>query len=120
MQVSTLTLDTFGPVAAIFPTLAQAQPGGGGGGGMLIVMTLMFAGMYFLIIAPQRKKQKQDEKMRAALKQGDRVITLGGIYGTVTSVRESTVTLRVAENVKIEFAKGSIGSKVDSAPQTEA
>lgn len=107
---------------ALFAQTAQAQEptGTGAGGGLfsLLPIILMFAAMYFLLIAPQRKRQKQEEAMREALKQGDRVVTVGGIYGTVSSLKGGRVTLKVAENTRIEFSKTSIAALVDT-PDTE-
>lgn len=93
---------------------AQAAPAPSGGGmGPLLIMLLMFGGMYFLIIAPQRKKQKAQEAMISKLKQGDRVVSIGGIYGQVLSVKEQIVTLKVADGVKIDMVKSSIARTLD-------
>lgn len=81
--------------------------------GPLLIMLLMFGGMYFLIIAPQRKKQKAQEAMISKLKQGDRVVSIGGIYGQVLSVKEQIVTLKVADGVKIDMVKSSIARTLD-------
>ena len=76
-------------------------------------MVFIFIGLYFFIIAPQRKKQKQHEKMVAALEKGIKVKTTGGLYGTITGVKDDRFVLRVAENVKIEVAKEAISAKID-------
>jgi len=100
--------------------LAQAQspastvspPGSSGLMGML-PMILLFAAMYFLLIAPPRKKQKEHEKMLTQLKSGDEVITSGGIYGTITSVKEDRFIIRIGDNnAKIEVGKGFISTVV--------
>ena len=65
---------------------------------------------YFLIIRPQNKKQKETQKMLAALKKGDKVVTIGGIHGTIQTVRETTVIVRVDENTKMEFSRSAISS----------
>lgn len=76
-------------------------------------MVLLFAAMYFLLIAPQRKKQKEHEKMLTQLKSGDEVVTSGGIYGTITSVKEDRFIIRIGDNnSKIEVAKGFISSVI--------
>jgi len=75
---------------------------------MTIFMGLMFAAMYFLMIAPQRKKQKQHEKMLAALGSGDEIVTSGGIYGTITNVKEDRFVVRIADNTKIEVGKSFV------------
>lgn len=100
--------------------LAQTQqPAAPGGGSMLTSMlplVLMFAAMYFLLIAPQRKKQKEHEKMLTALKVGDEVVTTGGIYGTITAVKDDRFTVRVGDNnQKLEIGKGFIHALVKKA-----
>jgi len=65
---------------------------------------------YLLIIRPQNKKRKETEKMLTNLKKGDKVVTIGGLYGTVQNVRETTVILKVDDNVKLEFQRSSIAS----------
>ena len=64
--------------------------------------------VYFMIIRPQQKKQKETEAMRASIKKGDRVLTTGGLFGTVVGEREGVVVLKVADEVKMEFARDAI------------
>lgn len=79
-------------------------------------LILMFAAMYFLLIAPQRKKQKEHEKMLTQLKPGDEVVTTGGIYGTITSVKDDRFIVRIGENnAKVEVGKGFISTVVKKA-----
>jgi preprotein translocase subunit YajC len=78
----------------------------------LIVMGLIFAGFYVMFIAPQRKKQKEHDKMLASLQTGDEVVTSGGIFGTITNVRDDRFVVRVSDNTKIEVGKGFIQSVV--------
>lgn len=79
-------------------------------------MILLFAAMYFLLIAPQRKKQKAHEKMLTELKAGDEVVTAGGIYGTITSVKDDRFIVRIGDNnAKIEVGKGFISTVVKKA-----
>lgn len=93
--------------------IAQAAPAPGGGGmTQFIILGLLFAGMWFLIIAPQRKKQKQHDAMVKALKSGDRVVTNGGIYGTVVSVKTDRLSLRIAEGTKIDLARNAVASVI--------
>jgi preprotein translocase subunit YajC len=89
----------------------QAAPQGMGWTN-LIFFGLLFAAMYFLMIAPQRKKQKEHEKMLAALTSGDEIVTTGGIYGTITNVKEDRFVVRVADNTKIEIGKGFVSGVV--------
>jgi preprotein translocase subunit YajC len=96
--------------------LAQAPtvaPSGSAGLLQLAPMVLLFAAMYFLLIAPQRKKQKAHEKMLTELKAGDEVVTAGGIYGTITSVKDDRFIVRIGDNnAKIEVGKGFISTVV--------
>ena len=71
----------------------------------IILMLLIF---YFLLYRPQKNAQKQREAMLSSLKVGNRVITIGGIYGTIVSLTDEIVRLKVADNVEIEMARGSI------------
>src|SRR3954469_3375899 len=102
--------------------LAQASaPGQSQGGipGMMIVgYLLLFAAMYFFMIAPQRKKQKEHEKLITSLQSGDEIITNGGIYGTITNVKDDRFVVRVADNTKIELAKGFV-QQVLKKPETK-
>jgi preprotein translocase subunit YajC len=95
--------------------LAQAAPAAPASPNMLtsmLPMILLFGAMYFLMIAPQRKKQKAHEKMLSELKSGDEVVTAGGIYGVITSVKDDRFTIRVGEATKVEIGKGFISSLV--------
>ena len=81
----------------------------GGIVGMILPMVLMFGVFYFLLIRPQRKKDKKVKDMLAALKVGDRICTIGGIYGTIISIKDDTVELSVGrDNVKLVFARWAI------------
>ena len=101
-------------LSAVSPFFAQAAaPSGGAIGSQLLFFGLLFAAMYFLMIAPQRKKQKEHEKMLAALGTGDDIVTTGGIYGTITSVKEDRFIVRVAESTKIEIGKAFVHAAVN-------
>ena len=76
-------------------------------------MILIFVAFWFLLIAPQRKKQKQHAKMLQALEKGAKVKTIGGVFGTVTGVKDDRFVLRISENVKIEVAKEAVASKIE-------
>jgi preprotein translocase subunit YajC len=100
--------------------LAQATPSGGqssGGSplGMLVPLICFGVIFYFLLIRPQTKKQKEHEALVKSVKTGDKVITSGGIHGLISNVKDTTVTLKVADNVKIEVEKSAIGTVVKSA-----
>ena len=97
--------------------LAQAQPAPTGASSLmqLAPLVLMFGAMYFLLIAPQRKKQKAHEKMLTELKAGDEVVTAGGIYGTITSVKEDRFVVRISDTNKVEVGKGFISTVIKKA-----
>ena len=98
------------------PFLAQAAgPSAGAGITQLVFFGLLFAAMYFLMIAPQRKKQKEHEKMLAALGSGDEIVTTGGIFGTITNVKDDRFVVRIAENTKIEVGKSFVSVVVNKA-----
>jgi preprotein translocase subunit YajC len=96
-------------------SLPIAQAGSGGGIAQFLPLILLFAGMWFLIIAPQRKRQKAHDKMLTELKSGDTIVTSGGIHGTITNVKDNSFVVRIADNVKIDLAKASVGSRLDSS-----
>ncbi|MFN0112685.1 MAG: preprotein translocase subunit YajC [Blastocatellia bacterium] len=85
---------------------------------MLIPMVLVFVLFYFLIIVPQRKRQRAVDEMLNNLKAGDKVITNGGLYGQVISIREDkrTVQLKIADNVRVEVSRTAI-SGFQEAPE---
>lgn len=91
--------------------LAQAQPGAPAPspfGSFLIPMVLVMVIMYFIMLRPQKKRQQEQQRLIASLKTGDRVVTNAGIHGLIANVKESTVMLKVADNVKIELEKSAI------------
>ena len=80
----------------------------GGNWSFLIMMVAIFVVMYFLMIRPQKKRQKELNEYRESLKKGERVITAGGIYGTVAEVKDNYVLLEVDANVKIRVDKSTL------------
>ena len=89
---------------------AAAQPAGNGLWSMLIMFVLIFAVMYFFMIRPQKKQQKAIEEMRKSLTKGDKVITAGGIYGTIADIDETSVLIKVDGDVKIRVDKSCINN----------
>jgi preprotein translocase subunit YajC len=91
------------------------QQGEGGSSGLLGLwpIVLIFVIFYFLLIRPQQKKQKDHQKMLESIKKGDRVVTSGGVYGTVIGVKDNVVVLKIAEDVKVEFSKAAISAIVE-------
>ena len=94
--------------------LAQAQSAaphtipGGGIGSFFIPLIFIFIIMYFVMIRPQKKRQQQQQQLISSLKTGDRVVTNAGIHGLISNVKENTVLVKVADNVKIEMEKSAI------------
>lgn len=76
--------------------------------------------IYFLIFRPHRIRQKQLQEQVEAMKKGDKVISAGGIHGVVTNIKERTVMVKVAENVKLEFQKGSITTVIPKGSPADA
>lgn len=76
----------------------------------LLMFGLIIAIFYFLILRPQQKRQKEREKMLNAVKKGDRVVTAGGLHGTVAGIDEKTLLLQVADNVKMKFDRSAVAS----------
>ena len=107
--------------AVTFPAMiAQAAAPGGAAGqqqnpfAMLGYMIPMFVILYFVMIRPQKQKQKQAEDMQKGLSAGDEIVTIGGAHGVITTVREKTVVVRIAEG-KIEFDRSAIANRVSKA-----
>src|SRR3982750_3668583 len=101
--------------------LAQAQTSspaplpGGGIGSFFVPLIFIFVIMYFLMIRPQKKRQEKKQKLVSSLKSGDRVVTNGGIHGLIANVKETTVLLKVADNVKIEIDKSAVTNVMKEA-----
>ena len=81
------------------------------------MMILIFVVMWFFMIRPQRKQQKELQKFREGLKKGDKIVTVGGIYGTVVEVKEKSLLIEVDNNVKIRVDKNSVVKDYSEAAQ---
>ena len=88
---------------------------GGGIGSFFVPLIFIFIIMYFVMIRPQKKRQEQQQKLVASLKTGDRVVTNAGIHGLISNVKETTVLVKVADNVKIEIDKSAITNVLKEA-----
>lgn len=86
----------------------------------IITFGLVFVIFYFFIIRPQNKKQKDTEKMISAVKKGDKVITIGGIHGEVTSTKETTVIVKVDDACKLEFNRSAIATVVSDEKEVKS
>ena len=76
----------------------------------IITFVLIILIFYFLIIRPQKKRDKETKAMLAAMKKGDRVVTIGGIHGTIVTVKDQTVVIKVDDSARIEFSKSAIST----------
>src|SRR5437588_5786288 len=88
-------------------TAAPAQ-NPAGGIGFFVPFIFIFIIMYFVMFRPQKKRQEQQQRLISSLKTGDRVVTNGGIHSLISNVKETTVIVKVADNVKIEMEKSAI------------
>lgn len=87
---------------------AAAAPQAGSQWSMWIMLALIFVVMWFFMIRPQRKQQKELQNFRDSLKKGDKVVTIGGIYGTVTEIKNEIVYIEIDNNVKIRVSKNAL------------
>ena len=94
--------------------LAQSQPGGIA---LFLPLILIMVIFYFLMILPAQRRQKKVTEMLTALKNGDKVITNGGIYGTIVGLEDDTVQLRIAEQVKMKVARNAIAGLQSEPPK---
>jgi preprotein translocase subunit YajC len=99
--------------------MPESGSGGASGGGgtqlitMLVTFGLIIVVFYFLVIRPQNKKQKDAKKMLQNITKGDKVVTIGGLHGSVESVKDDAVVLKVDENVKLKFSKSAVAQVLE-------
>ncbi|MBP5539879.1 MAG: preprotein translocase subunit YajC [Bacteroidales bacterium] len=101
-------------------TILQAQGAGQAGGSgltMLLMLALIFVVMWLFMIRPQQKRQKELNNFRDNLKKGDKVVTVGGIYGTILEVNDNKVMLEIDKDVKIKVDKASLVKDFSEAQQ---
>ncbi len=119
----------FSYYAAAFMSMAIpvfAQEGGKpatgafGFSSFLPMMLVMFAIIYFFMIRPEQKKQKEKRNMLQNVKKGDKVVTLGGIYGTVGNVKDDSVMLRIGDNITVKFSKSAISTIINKEDGSKA
>ena len=89
-------------------TILQAAAQQGGGWTTWVMIALIFVVMWFFMIRPQKKQQKELQNFRDSLKKGDKVVTIGGIYGTVAEIKEDSVLIEVDNSVKIRVSKQAL------------
>jgi len=113
-NVRSLILSMFQMILAQTQTAAPQSVPGGGIGSFFVPLILIFVIMYFVMIRPQKKRQQQQQNLISSLKTGDRVVTNGGIHGLISNVKETTVLVKVADNVKIEMDKSAVTTVLKS------
>jgi preprotein translocase subunit YajC len=96
------------PVALFAQTAPAQQPAGNPMFQIVPMMLVMFAVIYFLMIRPEQKKTKDRQKMVEAMKKGDKVITIGGMYGVINSVKDASVMVKVSDDTVVELKKSAI------------
>ena len=107
---------------------AMGQAGGtaaqGGGGGLLATplfpIILMLGVMWFFLIRPQQKKQKEHRELLGNLKKGDRIITSGGLYGRITGLTDATLTLEIADKVRVKVSRAHVAGLAQASTQPPA
>jgi preprotein translocase subunit YajC len=100
--------------------MGGSSEGGGSPYQPLILMGAMFAIFYFLLIRPQQKKSKDHRQMLSNLRKGDRVVTSGGIHGRITGMDDATLTVEIAEKVRVKVARGNVAGLVQPGSQAQA
>ncbi|MBM9603511.1 preprotein translocase subunit YajC [Desulfopila inferna] len=101
-----------------------AAPGAGGAGGFasFLPLILIFVVFYFLLIRPQQKQAKQHQKFLSELKSGDKVVTRGGIHGTITGLTDTVITMEIAKDIRVKVSRDAIGGSAaaaEAAPATK-
>ncbi len=116
-----LTLNTI--LLSAISLFAQDAPAGGasgfGSGTFIPMMLIMFGVIYFMMIKPEQKKAKEKKSMIDELKKNDKIITIGGIHGTVTIVKDDTVQLKIADNTVVRISKSAIATVVSDKKEDE-
>ena len=103
--------------------IAMAPQQGGAEGGLmstLIMFALIIGIFYFLILRPQQKRQKERQKLLDSVKKGDKVVTAGGMHGTVAGLDEKSLLIQVADNIKLKFDRSAVSTIVrEGEPETK-
>jgi preprotein translocase subunit YajC len=106
----------YSPLLSFLAQAAPASaPSSGAGFGGFVPIIFIFIIMYFVLLRPQMRRQKEQQRLVTALKTGDRVVTNGGIHGLISNVKDTTVIVKVADNVKIEMEKSAIANVLKAA-----
>lgn len=97
----------------MFPPLLQADAGGGAFGMQIVLFAIIFGIFYFIVFRPMRKRQRDTEQMLRSLERGARVVTTGGIHGTITGIQGDVIQLKVTDTVKLQVSKSAVASVID-------
>ncbi len=105
----------------MLPILTEAVPAGGGMTSTVIMLVVMVAVFYFMLIRPENKRKKEQENMRSSLKVGDKIVTIGGITGTIVNIKDDKFVLETgADQVRIEFAKWALSTNETATENAKA
>ena len=99
---------------------AAASAGSGSGFTSILFLLLLFGVVYFLMIRPQQKRRRESQQMQSSLGAGDRIVTIGGLHGTVVSIGDDVVHLEVAPGVQVQFARQAVARVLDKAADDTA
>lgn len=103
---------------AILWAQGESAPGSGSfAGSILPMMIVMIVVIYFLMIRPEQRKQKAKQEMLKEAKKGDKILTIGGIYGTINSVKDDAVNVKIADNTIIKITKTAISSVINKTAE---
>ncbi len=104
---------------SVFAQKGPAPGSSGFAGSFIPMMVVMFVVIYFFMIRPEQKKQKAKKEMVNSLKKGDKVLTIGGIYGTVASVKNDTVMVKIGDNTSVKFATSAVSTVISNKEETK-
>jgi len=85
--------------------------------GSFLPLILLFVIFYFMLIRPQQKQQRKRQDLLKSLKKGDRVVTIGGMYGVIKEINDNVLTLRIADNVNVKLVRGGVDRVLDDAEE---
>lgn len=100
--------------------IAAADTSTGTSAYSLIFIVLLIGAMYFLMIRPQTKRRRDAQAMQSQLAPGDEIVTIGGLYGTVTAIDDESITLEAAPGVELRYARGAVGRKIAKPVEADA
>lgn len=101
-------------IETVYAMGPQAGEGGGGGMSFLFMIIPLFLIFYFLMFRPQKKRADEQKALLSSLKKGDMVITQGGLHGRITGLTDSTVTLEIAEKIRVKVSRSHISGRIRS------